>query len=75
MIIERRFRRSTLTEDERRVLALAAEGYDDQAIARQLELTHMAVRKQLHSVYGKLSIRQSGINRRVAAVLWYLEED
>lgn len=74
MIDERRFRRSTLTEDERRVLALASEGYDDQEIALRLNVTHMAVRKQTHSIYGKLSIRQPGINRRVAAVLWYLEE-
>jgi DNA-binding NarL/FixJ family response regulator len=61
---------------QRRVLKLAASGLDDETIAQRLTLTHVAVRHHLHVVYRKLRLgAKPGINRRVAAVLWYLGEE
>lgn len=74
MVAERFHIRSLLTEDERRALALAAEGCDDAEIALRMNCTRLMVRKYMHLIYMKLNVRQKGVNRRVSAVLWYLEE-
>ncbi|WP_026341481.1 response regulator transcription factor [Actinomadura atramentaria] len=62
-----------LTERERSVLELMAEGLSNQAIGRRLFLSESAVGKYTTSMFGKLGILddQDG-NRRVRAVLAYL---
>lgn len=64
-----------LTERERSVLALMAEGLSNQAISRRLFLSESAVGKYTTSMFGKLGITddEDG-NRRVLAVLTYLNE-
>jgi DNA-binding NarL/FixJ family response regulator len=64
----------SLTERERSVLQLMAEGRSNAAIARQLTITEGSVEKHISSLFSKLglSIEDSG-NRRVLAVLRYLE--
>jgi DNA-binding NarL/FixJ family response regulator len=75
MVAELNRRRNLLTPQERRTLALAAEGFDDTEIARQTENTTAGVRTCLHRVYRKLNLdTDNGRNRRVSAVLWYLDE-
>ncbi|MEV6976626.1 response regulator transcription factor [Kitasatospora sp. NPDC093806] len=62
-----------LTERERSVLALMAEGLSNQAIARRLFLSEGAISKYTTSLFGKLGLTddENG-NRRVLAVLAYL---
>jgi DNA-binding NarL/FixJ family response regulator len=62
-----------LTERDREVLALMAEGRSNQAIARRLVLTERAVEKHVTSIFDKLGLtpaRQD--HRRVLAVLSFL---
>ncbi len=47
---------STLTEREREVVALIAEGLHNRAIAQQLGITENTVRHHLTAVYGKLGV-------------------
>jgi DNA-binding NarL/FixJ family response regulator len=54
---------SGLTQREREVLALAAEGKSNREIAEQLWITPATVRKHLEHVYDKLGVR----NRTAAA--------
>ncbi|WP_033293099.1 response regulator transcription factor [Amycolatopsis jejuensis] len=64
-----------LTERERSVLALMAEGLSNQAIAKQLFLSDGAISKYTTSLFGKLGISQDdNSNRRVLAVLAYLND-
>jgi DNA-binding NarL/FixJ family response regulator len=63
----------TLTERERDVLAAMAEGYTNDAIARQLFLSPKTVEANIHRLLRKLGITESpDSNRRVLAVLTYL---
>jgi len=63
----------TLTERERDVLAAMAEGYSNEAIARQLFLSPKTVEANIHRLLRKLGITESpDSNRRVLAVLTYL---
>nr|BCB14661.1 response regulator [Streptomyces spiroverticillatus] len=63
----------TLTERERQVLALMAEGRSNAAIAAQLFFSEKAVSKHTNSIFTKLGLTASGDdNRRVLAVLAYL---
>ena len=66
-------RMARLTERERSVLALMAEGLSNQAIARRLYLSESAISKYTTSLFGKLDLAddENG-NRRVLAVLAYL---
>jgi DNA-binding NarL/FixJ family response regulator len=62
-----------LTERERQVLALMAEGRSNRAIAERLVITDRTVEKHVRSILGKLHIAGSpDDHRRVLAVLAYL---
>ena len=70
--------RESLTETERRVLALLAAGLDNTAIARKLDTTSGTVKNHIEAVYQKLRLSgQSGCNPRVLATLHYhgIEDD
>jgi len=62
-----------LTEREREVLALVAEGRSNRAIAEQLVVTQKTVETHIGQIFLKLGLRNVvGEDRRVAAVLTYL---
>jgi DNA-binding NarL/FixJ family response regulator len=64
-----------LTEREREVLSLMAEGKNNAAIARSLFLTERAVEKHINSLFHKLGLSEEpSVHRRVMAVLTYLRE-
>ena len=67
-------RMQQLTERERTVLALIAEGRSNQAIATSLFLSEASVEKHITSIFQKLGFEQdeSG-NRRVLAALAHIE--
>jgi DNA-binding NarL/FixJ family response regulator len=63
-----------ITAREREVLALMAEGRSNAGIARQLVVTEGTVEKHVHSILGKLSLRETeDDHRRVLAVLKFLD--
>jgi DNA-binding NarL/FixJ family response regulator len=64
---------ASLTAREREVMALIAQGMDNQAIAERLFVTDNAVHKHIGSIFAKLGLAatDSG-HRRVLAVLMYL---
>jgi DNA-binding NarL/FixJ family response regulator len=65
---------ATLTERERSVLALMAEGLSNTAIAGRLFLSEGAISKYTTSIFMKLDISAGDdTNRRVRAVLTYLD--
>jgi DNA-binding NarL/FixJ family response regulator len=62
-----------LSDREREVLALAAEGHSNAAIAARLVITERTVETHIRSVFQKLDIHESAMShRRVLAVLAYL---
>jgi DNA-binding NarL/FixJ family response regulator len=62
-----------LTEREREVLELMAEGRTNKAIGQQLFITEHTVEKHVKNILGKLNIPTSAEDhRRVLAVLTYL---
>ena len=62
-----------LSEREREVLELIAEGLTNRAIAERLFLTERTVESHVRSVLGKLDLpEREGEHRRVLAVLAYL---
>ncbi|TDW17070.1 response regulator transcription factor [Kribbella kalugense] len=64
-----------LTERERSVLALMAEGLSNAAIAKRLFLSEGAISKYTTSTFDKLGIHSDdSANRRVLAVLTYLKD-
>lgn len=64
-----------LTERERDVLALVAQGLTNSAVARQLFLSQRTVEAHMRSIFQKLRIPDSGDDhRRVRAVVAYLTE-
>jgi DNA-binding NarL/FixJ family response regulator len=63
-----------LTDRERQVLALMAEGRSNSAIAHRLVVSERAVSKHCTSIFAKLDLPPSDDdNRRVLAVLAYLD--
>ena len=63
-----------LTDRERQVLALMAEGRSNSAIGQRLVITEKAVSKHCTSIFAKLDLPPSDDdNRRVLAVLTYLD--
>ena len=66
----------TLTERERQVLRLIAEGHDNSAIAEELVISYGSVEKHISAIFTKLRLspEDSG-HRRVLAVLRYLSYD
>src|SRR5215216_5110135 len=64
---------AALTDREREVLELMAEGRSNHAIADQLVVTERAVEKHVTSIFGKLGLAPAlEDHRRVLAVLTYL---
>jgi DNA-binding NarL/FixJ family response regulator/class 3 adenylate cyclase len=62
-----------LTEREREVLALLAQGLTNRAIAERLVVTGRTVETHIGQIFSKLGLREEGgEHRRVAAVLTYL---
>lgn len=61
---------SQLSEREREVLALAAEGHDNEAIAARLQLSVRTVERHFGNTYAKLGVR--GGSARAAAVGQFL---
>lgn len=67
-------RLARLTQREREVLALMAEGLGNGAIAERLVVTDGAVHKHIRSIFAKLDLSPTDqTDRRVAAVLRYLD--
>ncbi|MFD8551303.1 response regulator [Streptomyces fradiae] len=64
-----------LTSREREVLALMAEGLNNQAIARRLTVTEASVVKHTGNIFMKLELDPADGNRRVLAVLTHLRGD
>jgi DNA-binding NarL/FixJ family response regulator len=63
-----------LTAREREVLSLMAEGRSNAGIARQLWVTEGTIEKHVHSILGKLRLRETDDDhRRVLAVMTYLD--
>ena len=64
-----------VTEREREVLSLMAEGKNNAAIAVSLFLTERAVEKHINSLFHKLGLSEEpNVHRRVMAVLTFLRE-
>ena len=69
-----RSRSSELTDRERDVLALMAEGYSNRAIAETIFVSERAVERHVTSIFSKLGLEATGQeHRRVLAVLRYLQ--
>jgi DNA-binding NarL/FixJ family response regulator len=65
-----------LTERERDVLALMAEGRSNTAIGQTLFLSEKTVEAHIRSIFGKLNLAATADdNRRVRAVLTYLSTE
>ncbi|MET8158397.1 response regulator transcription factor [Sphaerisporangium sp. NPDC005289] len=64
-----------LSQREREVLALVAEGHSNLAIAKTLILSEASISKHIGSILAKLDLSPTDdTNRRVLAVLTYLRE-
>ena len=65
-----------LTEREREVLGLMAEGRTNRGIAGELFVSERAVERHVTAIFGKLGLPAgAGDHRRVLAVLAYLGDD
>lgn len=63
----------TLSEREREILALMAEGLSNVAVSEQLYLTERTVEAHIRSIFRKLGLPAlPDVNRRVLAVLTLL---
>jgi DNA-binding NarL/FixJ family response regulator len=67
---------ATLSAREREVLAAAASGQSNAAIAASLYVSERTVEKHINSIFAKLGLSEDdGIHRRVKAVLLHLSDD
>ncbi|MBU6536657.1 response regulator [Streptomyces sp. NPDC057245] len=65
---------SRLTPRERSVLETLAQGHTNAAIGEKLHISQSTVEKNLNAVFDKLDLAHTGgYNRRILAVLRYLE--
>jgi len=65
-----------LTERERQVLSLIAEGRSNAAIAESLVLSKRGVEKHINSIFAKLGLRETEtVSRRVKAALMFLADE
>jgi DNA-binding NarL/FixJ family response regulator len=65
-----------LTERERDILALMAEGRSNQGIGHKLFLSPKTVETHVHAIFRKLGLEAAqDDNRRVLAVVAYLRSD
>lgn len=62
-----------LTERERTVLALIAEGKSNSSIASLLFLSEASVEKHITAIFQKLGLEPEDGNRRVLAALAHIE--
>jgi DNA-binding NarL/FixJ family response regulator len=63
-----------LTDREREVLGLMAEGYSNAGIAHRLHVTEGTIEKHVHSILSKLQLPETADDhRRVLAVLTFLD--
>jgi DNA-binding NarL/FixJ family response regulator len=66
----------TLTDREREVLALMAEGRTNSAISERLDIGSKTVEARVNTIFSKLGLDPAADdNRRVLAVLAYLREE
>ncbi len=66
---------TTLTERERSVLELIAQGHSNASIAGQLFVSQSGIEKHINAIFTKLDIASdTTYNRRVLAVLTYLRD-
>jgi DNA-binding NarL/FixJ family response regulator len=66
---------ASLTDREREVLSLMAQGRNNAGIAEALFLTERAVEKHINSMFHKLGLSEEpNVHRRVMAVLAFLRE-
>jgi DNA-binding NarL/FixJ family response regulator len=66
---------SELTDREREVLSVIAEGRSNAAIADSLVLTKRAVEKHVNSIFAKLGLTEAAdVSRRVKAALMFLAD-
>jgi DNA-binding NarL/FixJ family response regulator len=76
-LLARRRSHSTLedlTEREREVLRLMAEGRSNDSIAQLLVVSAKTVETHIHNIFGKLGLEPTAEHhRRVLAVLTYLD--
>lgn len=76
LMASRRDRRTAvdeLTDRERRVLGLMAEGHTNATIAKTIALGERAVEKHISAIFQKLDLtEETAVHRRVTAVLKYL---
>lgn len=63
-----------LTPAQFKVLRLVAEGWSNQGVAERLGINERSVESHLQAIYQRLGIRGEGHNRRVAAVLAFLDQ-
>ncbi|HET6292170.1 MAG TPA: response regulator transcription factor [Kribbella sp.] len=64
---------SKLTNREREVLAMMAEGHNNLGIASRLFISQSAVEKHINSIFDKFSLfQETGYSRRILAVVHYL---
>ena len=65
-----------LTPRQREILALIAQGLNNEAIAGELHLSEKSVENQINAIYQQTNLKRddSSMQPRVKAVLMYLEE-